>query len=192
MGNVSCCTNTEDENKDIDVNDIRKKIEKRKGDALRITPSEPIFNESTTKKSRRSNGYSRHDGDYKIKAKIPADIREIYNRYVPINDDFPKDFNEKVKREYKESADGMYEGYFETKKGTKDGQGLMIYPDGALYDGWWKNGLPHGKGLKILPSKDVYYGEFNDGNMHGFGCFMRNDKSQYEGEWVNNLQEVWW
>jgi hypothetical protein len=169
MGNVSCCTNAEDENKDIDVNDIRKKIEKRKGAALRIMPSEPIIKESSTKKSRRSSEYARHGGDYKIKAKIPAEIREVYNRYAPINDEPPKGFNHKLKREYKESADGMYEGYFDTKKGTRDGQGLMIYPDGAIYDGWWHNDLPHGKGLKILPTKDVYYGEFKEGNMHGFG-----------------------
>lgn len=29
-------------------------------------------------------------------------------------------------------------------KVNKDGEGIIIFPNGSVYDGWWKDDEPHG------------------------------------------------
>ncbi len=47
--------------------------------------------------------------------------------------------------------------------------GVETWPDGAKYDGYYKQGKKHGKGLFIWADQSVYNGEFYDNNIHGFG-----------------------
>eukprot|EP00929_Paragymnodinium_shiwhaense_P106615 TRINITY_DN72141_c0_g1_i1.p1 TRINITY_DN72141_c0_g1~~TRINITY_DN72141_c0_g1_i1.p1 ORF type:complete len:1264 (+),score=275.21 TRINITY_DN72141_c0_g1_i1:490-3792(+) len=49
------------------------------------------------------------------------------------------------------------------------GQGLMKYPDGRLYDGEHNNGLPHGVGMAIATDRSKYEGQFQRGARHGDG-----------------------
>jgi hypothetical protein len=49
-----------------------------------------------------------------------------------------------------------YEGHWIKGKHIMHGKGTLIYPDGAIYDGWFKNNYPHGTGRIIWANKDIY------------------------------------
>ena len=50
--------------------------------------------------------------------------------------------------------------------GVKHGQGTYVFPDGAFYEGSWK-----------------------DGARHGYGTMKYPDGSKYEGEWFSNMRQ---
>ena len=71
------------------------------------------------------------------------------------------DENEEL--EFKEElqfADGtVYKG--QVKKGTavREGYGVQHWPDGARYEGYWKEGHQHGKGKFYHVDGDMYEGK---------------------------------
>jgi hypothetical protein len=46
------------------------------------------------------------------------------------------------------------------KTNRKDGLGVQLYPDGARYEGTFKDGLFHGWGKMSQANGDVYMGEW--------------------------------
>lgn len=56
------------------------------------------------------------------------------------------------------SSDGTYTGNF--SGGSKNGTGKMVYKDGRIYDGQWKDGSPHGQGTMTLANKTIQTGKF--------------------------------
>jgi len=88
-----------------------------------------------------------------------------------------------------QAPDGaIYEGEF--KDGKFSGKGKLIWPDGENYDGEWKDGNPNGKGIYNFTNGDVYYGEFKNGEKSGSGEFTHGpgdwEGDIYEGEWKND------
>ena len=80
---------------------------------------------------------------------------------------------------------GIYEGQFRNMK--KEGRGKMIFNDGRIYDGEWKNGLYHGKGIytNCIDSKiEKYDGDFKYGKADGKGKFYCANGDKYEGDIV--------
>ena len=80
---------------------------------------------------------------------------------------------------------GVYEGQFRNMK--KEGKGKMIFNDGRIYDGEWKNGLYHGKGIytNCFDSKiEKYEGDFKNGKAEGKGIFYCANGDRYEGDIV--------
>ena len=53
----------------------------------------------------------------------------------------------------------------------REGYGLRDFPDGASYEGNWKDNMPSGKGIFKHANGDRYYGEFLKGMRHGEGEF---------------------
>jgi hypothetical protein len=47
----------------------------------------------------------------------------------------------------------------DAKNGTRDGVGVMFWPDGSKYEGHWRRDKANGKGRIIHANGDVYYGE---------------------------------
>ena len=71
----------------------------------------------------------------------------------------------------------------------KDGFGILLYPDGAKYEGMFRNGQFHGRGKMVQASGDIYIGEWGNDKATGHGTFF--DASQgvrYTGEWLNDAQ----
>jgi hypothetical protein len=60
---------------------------------------------------------------------------------------------------------GVYDGQWLEGNGQKviQGRGRMVWPNGEIYEGWWKHGHRWGKGRNMYENGDVYEGEFYDG-----------------------------
>ena len=80
-----------------------------------------------------------------------------------------------------------YEGMF--CRGKKHGVGKMLYRDGTVYSGDWRNDVWSGKGVLELWSRETYRGKFVGGKRRGYGvCMFANGKT-YEGGWNNDMPD---
>ena len=87
---------------------------------------------------------------------------------------------------------GKYEGIILNNK--RELKGIMLYNDGARYEGEWKDDKKNGKGIYISPhyfncEKNIglkYEGEFLNDKFEGFGIALYSNGDKYEGEWKNN------
>ena len=62
-------------------------------------------------------------------------------------------------------------------------EGTMIYLNGAVYVGEWKDDKINGKGTYTYPSGDVYVGDFKDGKINGKGTCTFACGNVYDGDW---------
>lgn len=71
------------------------------------------------------------------------------------------------------------------------GIGRVELPDGAVYEGPWRDGKQHDKGTYTFPPHDgrVYTGAWKYGRMHGNGLFRFGENNQYAGEFVDGIIE---
>ncbi len=46
---------------------------------------------------------------------------------------------------------------------TRGGSGIMVYQNGRIYEGQWKNDLRCGLGIEHFPNGSLFKGEFADG-----------------------------
>lgn len=67
----------------------------------------------------------------------------------------------------------------------RNGQGEMTYPEGAKYEGRWKDGRRHGQGTLTNPYAGKYVGQWKDDKPHGHGTWLFPDGARYEGQWKN-------
>jgi hypothetical protein len=81
-----------------------------------------------------------------------------------------------------------YEG--EVRAGTvvREGRGVLVKKDGAIYEGWFRNNKFHGRGRVISAQGDMYEGELRDGKESGFGTFKWVDGSKYVGIMKDGLR----
>lgn len=62
-----------------------------------------------------------------------------------------------------------YKGQIDSKTGLKDGRGVQVWPDGGIYEGYWKDDKATGIGRMIHSDGDVYNGEFKEDKLQGYG-----------------------
>lgn len=67
--------------------------------------------------------------------------------------------------------------------GCRSGSGPQLWPDGARYEGEYKDGLKHGIGRFSWASGAVYEGDFVEDRLEGQGYFRWRCGSTYEGSW---------
>lgn len=81
-----------------------------------------------------------------------------------------------------------YTGQFKKyKHNVKDGIGHIIYPDGSLFEGVFKDDDTV-KGRYIFTNGCIYEGEMKNHKMHGKGVLKGQDQPIYEGEFFNGEQ----
>ena len=73
--------------------------------------------------------------------------------------------------------------------GKKDGFGKYIFPEGAIYEGYWKNDNFNGKGKLIFNNDERYEGDWIDGKREGYGKSYYHNGEHYEGDWKSDLFE---
>ena len=76
---------------------------------------------------------------------------------------------------------GIHEGWFRQDK--KTGRGRMIYFDGKVYTGEWRDNLWHGEGSIEFSNGSRYEGKLKKHQFDGFGKFTDVDGSSFEGYW---------
>lgn len=70
----------------------------------------------------------------------------------------------------------------------RHGFGIQTWPDGAKYEGDWRNDMIQGKGTFVHPNGDLYYGMFYQDRANGKGTYeLADNRQQYSGEWKNDL-----
>lgn len=69
-----------------------------------------------------------------------------------------------------------------SKKINKKKARAVMFKDGSIYQGEFKNGIVHGKGVLKFKNGSIYEGEFEDGFMHGKGKKTYPDGFYYEGD----------
>ncbi|TNV83491.1 hypothetical protein FGO68_gene3019 [Halteria grandinella] len=81
-----------------------------------------------------------------------------------------------------------YQGEWNSNLNVREGQGYQVWPDGSLYEGWWKDDKANGKGRLIHADGDIYDGYWKDDKAHGFGIYSHLDGARYEGYWKEDKQ----
>jgi len=60
---------------------------------------------------------------------------------------------------------------------------MVLYSDGQIYVGEWKDGKPEGVGVKTWPDGRIYDGKWLAGRPCGEGIKTYKDGSQRRGKW---------
>jgi hypothetical protein len=82
-----------------------------------------------------------------------------------------------------------YEGQWNEETNERDGMGVLVWPDGSVYEGYWKHDKANGRGRLIHADKDIYIGDWKDDKAHGKGIYIHSDKASYEGDWYEDKQQ---
>ena len=86
-------------------------------------------------------------------------------------------------------ANGSYLGHLNDFS-EQEGFGLMMYWNGSVYKGNWKNGKREGTGRIIFGNGDFYRGSFKFGRFEGEGeYFFSRCKDRYLGNWKSGKME---
>jgi hypothetical protein len=65
----------------------------------------------------------------------------------------------------KRYIDAIYFG--EIIENKREGQGIMKYKSGRLYEGNWKTDVRSGRGYEKYQNGNIYLGSFDKGKAHG-------------------------
>jgi hypothetical protein len=79
--------------------------------------------------------------------------------------------------------DDRYTGMLEM--GWAEGKGVLTKPDGAKYEGDWKQSMQSGNGRLEWPDGSWYDGQWKAGKPHGQGQYRRPDGKLFMGEWID-------
>ena len=106
----------------------------------------------------------------------------------PLNQELKKKYSELPVAgplEYQETKE-TYHGQLRNSK--REGYGYSIYPDGSIYEGYWKNDQYNGLGRLILETGEFYEGQFYSGVRQGHGKSVDEEGKEYVGDWKNDQQ----
>lgn len=76
-----------------------------------------------------------------------------------------------------------YTGQWRIGTMIREGKGVQIWPDGSIYEGWWRENKAHGRGRIIHANGDIYEGDWMEDRAHGYGVYMNSGGARYEGKW---------
>jgi hypothetical protein len=114
-----------------------------------------------------------------------SEFNELLIQYPLIEDDV---IIEKRNPQENKIEKTIYYGEWDINKNVKHGRGIQIWPDGAKYIGYWKEGKASGKGKLYHADGDIYEGNWSDDKPNGYGIYTHADGTRYEGEWKNDKQ----
>jgi len=90
------------------------------------------------------------------------------------------------KGEYLYPSGARYIGYF--RNGKIHGKGTLFFSNGNKYSGDWVNHYREGNGKLEFSNGDTYTGEFRASRINGSGTMVFAKGDKYIGRWVNDLQ----
>lgn len=80
--------------------------------------------------------------------------------------------------------------------GRRSGRGIFVYPDGSVYEGFWRKNQRHGKGRYNYANGDTYCGSWYYGQRHGIGIYTKGIAQQsrtcgtirFRGTWRHGIR----
>ena len=60
-----------------------------------------------------------------------------------------------------------YLGEWLKNSNIREGRGIYLWPDGQIYEGFWKNNKAECRGRFIMPNGGFYEGQIRDNMRHG-------------------------
>ena len=81
-----------------------------------------------------------------------------------------------------------YKGEWLVGTNIRQGRGMQVWPDGSMYEGYWRDNKANGKGRLIHADGDVYFGMWQEDKAHGKGVYSHLDGARYTGEWKEDKQ----
>ena len=189
-------------------NNLKKEISFEEEMSERKENNNKINNENNNK-TISFNSSIKNDGNSKIKEsnnennnkqnritniirvnKIPNPKSDIHTNPKITNNSNQK----KLTYITKKYPNGTYKGYIYNDKREKSG--IMLFDNGAKYEGQWKNDKKQGKGVftssHYFDCKNFvgmkYEGDFKEDKFEGYGITLYTNGDKYEGEWKNNKQ----
>jgi len=100
----------------------------------------------------------------------------------------PSVFKPRATGENFKNNNDIYKGKL-NYKGQRHGKVIMMYENGDVYEGYWKDGKMHGKGTMRYENGDVYVGDWKDGKMDGEGTMRYENGDVYEGDWKDGKMD---
>ena len=99
-----------------------------------------------------------------LKAKLTVKTRAIRGRLGPFNPEPAPDADgvELNHVELETEDDEIFYSGQKTVSGEKNGFGFLVYSDGSIYEGYFKDDMSHGRGRYISVDGDVYEGQWVD------------------------------
>lgn len=89
-------------------------------------------------------------------------------------------------RDVEKDGDMYYVGQWNAETNSKEGRGIAVFTNGAIYEGFWKNDVKNGAGRFIYETGDVYQGEWKNNKCNGYGVFQSGDKLKAKGYWKDD------
>ena len=125
-----------------------------------------------------------------ISALVDGNVKNVFDWLPPFDYD-----QEKPKVARKDliwgskmySSNNRYFGQMDPTTEAKIGKGILIYSNGSLYEGWFKDGKRCGQGRFICKTFAYYEGEFRDDRINGHGRQCFPDGSMFVGKFVDEL-----
>ena len=103
-----------------------------------------------------------------------ARVKEIEKKLGRFDYSLARPSSPRVDNEPLEERDVMmidnnskYKGQWSTRTGLRHGRGVQVWPDGSIYEGYWKHDKAEGRGRLIHSDGDVYEGEWKEDKANG-------------------------
>ena len=114
------------------------------------------------------------------------ELNELFNKYPPLKDNVKVEIIPPVEYPTNKS---VYYGEWDVKNNIRHGRGILVWPEGSKYTGYWVSDKASIKGKLMHNDGDIYDGEWLDDKPNGKGIYIHNDGTIYEGDWKNDKQE---
>ena len=80
-------------------------------------------------------------------------------------------------------SQALFEGQWIKNSMIRTGRGKQTWPDGSMYEGWWRDNKANGRGRLIHVDGSMYDGMWLDDKTHGYGIYCHLDGTKYDGNW---------
>jgi hypothetical protein len=117
---------------------------------------------------------------------IDDELNLLLKIYPPLNDNIQVEITSPI--EYPTNR-SIYFGEWDSKNKVRHGRGILIWPEGSKYSGYWVGDKANIKGKLIHSDGDIYEGEWSDDKPNGKGIYYHKDGTIYEGDWKNDKQD---
>ena len=137
---------------------------------------------------RLSHEFALSNYDYVMQNISDKTIKDIYkvlgpfDHYAHHEADDDMDTQRQLKMDFEPRRSGaMFRGQISMDTLKPDGVGFKVYPNNAIFEGFYEEGQINGFGRGISSKGEVYQGPFVYDSMHGEGLFQWPDGRLYFG-----------